>query len=173
MRGLIQNPVIIRQGFVSSGGGTMTNGFFPQNLDFNAMNRNGGTLVVGDVMMMDMALSSEAANFTFGDSLSAWYNLVTPTAAGALGGYPLALALDTPADNAVGLFRAFGIGAANMDSAPAVGADLCSDYGGADANALSATFAAGDRVCAIATTAADPSDVWFFGFGSLGTPTVS
>ena len=78
MRGLLQDPLILRQGFAQNGAGLLKTGLAPQNIDFNAYNRNAGTLVVGDVMMLDMALASEAANFTIGDELSAWKNVIEP-----------------------------------------------------------------------------------------------
>lgn len=151
----------------------LPNGMQVPNIDFTATNRNGGTLVIGDVMMIDMALDSEAANFTLGATLSAWANVVVPDVAGVQGGWPLCVALEAPADNATGAFRLSGICAVNMDSAPSVGDDLTSDYGGADANALSATLANGDRVCGIGLTAADPASVLFEGRYSMGTPTVA
>ncbi len=143
------------------------------NVDFLATNRNAGTLVVGDVMMLDMDQGEETTNATLGDALSCWANVTVPTSAGVIGGYPLCVALGTPADNAVGSFRLSGIVSVNMDAAPSIGGDLTADYGGADANALTETFVAADRVCAIALSAADPALVLFQGFGSLGVVNIT
>jgi hypothetical protein len=50
----------------------------------SAWNRTGGSVVDGQLVMLDLALSStEAVSFTFGAADSGWANFVDPTSAGA------------------------------------------------------------------------------------------
>jgi len=101
-----------------AGGPDAVGGLFPSKFDANARNRSGGTVTKGQVLMVPFTpgIATEVATNDSNSYLpgrsndTIWNTLVLPTAAGLQAGFYAAVCLDdSVADNAIGLFRFFGI----------------------------------------------------------------
>lgn len=80
------------------------------NVDILCTNRTGSTMVIGDVVMLDMIQAdSGTANATLGDAGSCWANILVPTTAALVAGLPMCVALETNANDAVGSYRIEGV----------------------------------------------------------------
>jgi len=137
------------------------------NVDILCTNRTGSTMVVGDVVMLDMIQTDAGTtNATLGDAASCWANVLTPTTATIVAGLPLCVALETNANDVVGSYRIEGIVDAKMAGTNALGDDLV----GVDAAlTLDQAVAATEHVYAVALEAGTGVlSCWLRGVGGFG-----
>jgi len=109
MIGLIQPPMILRQGHAASAHPLIMNGLQPQNLDVSVIMR-GGTAAVGDVLQFDMLAEDAAVSTaTIGADNGIWKNVSAPTTNGIAAGMWNAVATEAIAATATGAVRVWGI----------------------------------------------------------------
>lgn len=137
------------------------------NVDIRCTNRTGTTMVVGDVVMLDMIQADAGTtNATLGDTGSCWANVLVPTTAAIVAGLPLCVALDTAVNDAIGSFRIEGIVNAKSVNTWVLGDDLVGVDG---ALTLDKTVAATEHVYAIALEAGTGVEsCWLRGVGGFG-----
>lgn len=152
--GAVQNPLPV--------------GLQVPNVDILCTNRTGTTMVVGDVVMLDMIQTDAGtSNATLGDAASCWANILVPTTAAIVAGLPLCVALEATVNDAVGSFRIEGIVDAKMNDTNVLGDDL---VGMNALLELDRVVAATEVVYAIALEAGAAAVrlCWFKGVGGFG-----
>lgn len=137
------------------------------NQDINCTNRTGSTMVVGDVVMLDMIQADgDTTNATLGSTGSCWANILVPTTAAIVAGLPLCVALEATANDAVGPFRIEGIVAAKSANTWILGDDLVGENGQLH---LDKTAGATEHVYAFALEAGTGvENCWLRGVGGFG-----
>jgi len=137
------------------------------NVDINCTNRTGTTMVIGDVVMLDMVQADGATtNATLGSATSCWANVLVPTTAAIVAGLPLCVALEATVNDAVGQYRIEGIVDAKMAGTNVLGDDL---VGVNAALTFDKTVAATEHVFAVALEAGTGVlSCWLRGVGGFG-----
>lgn len=137
------------------------------NKDINCTNRTGSTMVVGDVVMLDMIQTDAGtSNSTLGSTASCWANILVPTTAAIVAGLPLCVALETNVNDAVGAYRIEGIVDAKSTGTWVLGEELVAVNGQLH---LDNTTAATEKIYAIALAAGTAvQSCWFRGVGGFG-----
>ena len=149
-------------------------GYWPNAKTLTATNRTGATLVVGDLLMLDLRLSgTEVDNNNLGSTdadgnNSGLNNVVLPATDMLLYGVYV-VALGATADNVVGEFQLYGVVNMNVAGATVAGDGLCpgnaSDQGVISTGALNAKIVAISREA----DASNIASVFFNGEVGFGT----
>lgn len=137
------------------------------DVDILCTNRTGTTMVIGDVVMLDMIQADAGTtNATLGSAGSCWANILVPTTAAIVAGLPLCVALEATVNDAIGSFRIEGIVSAKSANTWVLGDDL---VGVNSALTLDKTVAATEHVYAIALEAGTGVEsCWLRGIGGFG-----